>query len=140
MEQHPKVSILLCVCLAVTTIQALPVIILLGDSVPLLDADNTLLQNYILDLAILNSDKTTVELQKPGSISFEDDIEQENSEDKSEEYEIIVLNFGEDLKDVDDIIEETNMENSTEQANDLEMSDEDKTTELMQHEDTKSLE
>eukprot|EP00091_Calanus_sinicus_P023524 TRINITY_DN7992_c0_g1_i1.p1 TRINITY_DN7992_c0_g1~~TRINITY_DN7992_c0_g1_i1.p1 ORF type:complete len:126 (-),score=46.07 TRINITY_DN7992_c0_g1_i1:61-438(-) len=124
MEQHSKVSILLCVCLAVVTIQALPVIILLDDSVPLLEADNTLLQNYIQDLAVLNSDKTTLELQKPGSISFDDDIEKENSEDKSEDYEIIVLNFGEDLKDildVDDIIEETYMENSTEEAKDLEM-------------------
>ena len=56
--------------------------------------DNTLIQNYIQDLNILNSDESKMELQNDGSISFEDDLEVEieNSEDKAEEYEIIVLN------------------------------------------------
>ena len=80
----------LCVCLTVATIQALPVIILLGDSVPML-GDNTLIQNYIQDLNILNSDESKMELQNDGSILFEDDLEVEieNSKDKT-----LLLNKG----------------------------------------------
>ena len=127
----------LCVCLTVATIQALPVIILLGDSVPML-GDNTLIQNYIQDLNILNSDESKMELQNDGSISFEDDLEVEieNSEDKPEEYEIIVLNIGE-------IFETTKDLNSTEEtilAKDLEISDEDEEVEGMGHEEIKTLE
>ena len=122
----------LCVCLTVATIQALPVIILLGDSVPML-GDNTLLQNYIQDLNILNSDESKMELQNDGSILFEDDLEVEieNSEDKAEEYEIIVLNIEENMEDIvkfEEIIEATKDLNSTVEmilAKDLEISDED---------------
>ena len=137
----------LCVCLTVATIQALPVIILLGDSVPML-GDNTLLQNYIQDLNILNSDESKMELQNDGSISFEDDLEVEieNSEDKAEEYEIIVLNIEENMEDIvkfEEIIEATKDLNSIEEtilAKDLEISDEDEEVEGMGHEDIKTLE
>ena len=137
----------LCVCLTVATIQALPVIILLGDSVPML-GDNTLIQNYIQDLNILNSDESKMELQNDGSISFEDDLEVEieNSEDKAEEYEIIVLNIEENMEDIvkfEEIIEATKDLNSTEEmilAKDLEISDEDEEVEGMGHEEIKTLE
>ena len=137
----------LCVCLTVATIQALPVIILLGDSVPML-GDNTLIQNYIQDLNILNSDESKMELQNDGSISFEDDLEVEieNSEDKAEEYEIIVFNIEENIEEIvkfEEIIEATKDLNSTEEmilAKDLEISDEDEEVEGMGHEEIKTLE
>jgi hypothetical protein len=79
-------------------------------------------------------------------LSLDLEVEIENSEDKPEEYEIIVLNIGEDMKDIvkfEEIVEETKDRKVPEEtilAKDLEISDEDEEVERMGPEDIKTLE